>query len=312
MAEFVKVYSTVSTELLALLNHQLPYSLPLLRRLQFTKLEGGLRKTAKIYFVSDSEFKQSRDSPKRFTAAYVDIGGGPDTQAWIYSTLEHPSQADQGTAVYETQLNALVSEIVKAVKEYGYELAYPGAILVGTLHDSVRTVLHKTGRLVSRETGAYDKWLFKYQDLPGDEVALPEGMHWGTATEDDCRVVISRTDIPRTVEVLIRMPSLVIKLDDETPVSWAFLGFDGSLVSLHCEEPYRRRGLAKTLAAKLFRDKSRAFADDGWCSADVAPDNEGSRGMCKRLNGKPYWGISWNLLYVDEKPPDFTNGTEKA
>jgi hypothetical protein len=51
-------------------------------------------------------------------------------------------------------------------------------------------------------------------------------------------------------EVLGRMPSLVIKLDDGTPISWAFLGniprqlmwlnwpelgFDGSLISLHCE-----------------------------------------------------------------------------
>lgn len=59
------------------------------------------------------------------------------------------------------------------------------------------------------------------------------------------------------------------------------------------QEPYRRRGLAKTLAAKLFREKSLDFADDGWCSADVAPDNDGSRGMCKKLNGKPTWRVSW-------------------
>ncbi|RBR11646.1 uncharacterized protein FIESC28_08873 [Fusarium coffeatum] len=309
MVDFVKVYSTVSGDLLTLLSHQLPYSLPLLRRLQFAQLEGGLPQTAKVILAADSELSDSK-SPKKFTVMYVDVGGGPDTQAWVYSTYEHPKLATiEDTTIYEQQLDRIVQESIGIAKEYGQKLSYGDAVLVGTIHDSVRELLYKSGRVEPRETGAYDKWLFKYEDLPKDEVELPKGMYWATATEDDCRVVISRTDIPRTVKALSRMPSLVIKLEDGTPISWAFLGFDGSLVSLHCEEPYRRRGLAKALAAKLFRERSLEFADDGWCCADVAPDNDGSRGMCKRLNGKPYWRISWVLLYVGEKPPSHTNGT---
>ncbi|KAJ9427298.1 hypothetical protein QL093DRAFT_2198316 [Fusarium oxysporum] len=297
MADFVKVYTTVPKQLLALLTNQLPYSLPLLRRLQFTKFENGLRETARVILAAESQLEDGLDFPKRFTAAYID----------------HPNDADpKDTAVYEKQLHKIIEESVVTAKAHGRSLVYGEAVLVGTLHDSVRDLLYKTGRVQARETGAYDKWLFKYEDLPKDETALPEGMHWGTATDDDCRVVISRTNIPRTVQVLRRMPSLVIKLDDGAPVSWAFLGFDGSLISLHCEEPYRRRGLAKTLAAKLFREKSLDFADDGWCSADVAPDNDGSRGMCKRLNGKPTWRVSWVLLFVGEKPPNETNGTKNA
>ncbi|CAG7566595.1 unnamed protein product [Fusarium equiseti] len=292
MANFVEVYSTVPTELLTLLSRELPYSLPLLRRLQFAQLEGGLRQTAKVILAADSELSDS-NNPQRFTAMYVDIAGGPDTQSWIYSSYEHPDATIKDSTIYEQQLDRIVQESIEIAKEYGQELAYGDAILLGTIHDSVRELLYKSGRVEPRETGAYDKWLFKYEDLPRDEVELPDGMYWATATEDDCRVVVSRTNIPRTVEVLSRMPSLVIKLEDGTPISWAFLGFDGSLVSLHCEEPYRRRGLAKALAAKLFRERSLEFADDGWCCADVAPDNDGSRGMCKRLNGKPYWRISW-------------------
>ncbi|KAF5662543.1 gnat family protein [Fusarium heterosporum] len=312
MADFVKVYTTIPPALLTLLANQLPYSLPLLRRLQFAKFEGGLCKTARVVLVADSQFDGPETLPQKFTAAYVDVGGGPGTQAWIYSTLEHPDQADVGITIYENQFDEMVKQFTGIARDYGRELVYGDSVLLGTLHDSVRELMHKTGRIVPRETGAYDKWLFKYEDLPKDEVALPEGMHWGTATEDDCRLVVSRTNIPRTVEVLGRMPSLVIKLDDGTPVSWAFLGFDGSLLSLHCEEPYRRRGLAKTLAAKLFREKSREFADDGWCAADVAPDNDGSRGMCKRLNGKPYWRISWVLLRVGENVPGQTNSAKDA
>jgi hypothetical protein len=204
MASFTKVYSTVPPGVLTILADQLPYSLPLLRRLQFTKFEGGLRKTARIILVADSELDNEESPPQKFTAAYVDIAGGPDTQGWIYSTLEHPDQADiKDTTIYEEQLDKIVEECIVIAKDYGRELTYSGAVLLGTLHDSVRQLMYKTGRVVPRETGAYDKWLFKYEDLPSDEVALPEGMNWGTATEDDCRVVISRTDIPRTVFVLL-------------------------------------------------------------------------------------------------------------
>ena len=113
----------------------------------------------------------------------------------------------------------------------------------------------------------------------------------------------------------------MIKRDDGTPIAWALLGTDGSLVSVHCEvstskdgtfgpdniecredrlncrthyqEPYRRRGLAKKLATKLLREKSPQFGDDGWLCADVSPSNESSRAMCKSLNGKPDWLVSW-------------------
>ncbi|KAF4447142.1 gnat family [Fusarium austroafricanum] len=200
MADFVKVYSTVPRELLTLLANQLPFSLPLLRRLQFTKFENGLRATARVILVSESKLENTETLPKRFTAVYVDVGGGPDTQAWMYSTLEHPDQAEiKDSSVYEKQLGRIIEETVRIAKEYGNKLAYGDAILLGTLHDSVRELLYKTGRVEPRETGAYDKWLFKYEDLPKDEVDLPEGMNWGTATEDDCRVVVSRTNIPRTV-----------------------------------------------------------------------------------------------------------------
>ncbi|KAM0237148.1 hypothetical protein ACHAPO_004493 [Fusarium lateritium] len=224
MADFIEVYSTVPAELLTLLNNKLPYTLPLLRRLQLTNFEGGLRETARIILAADSKL-YDEEPPERFTAMYVDVGGGPDTQAWIYSSYEHPDQATTSdTTIYEKQLDKIVHESIKIAKDYGRELVYGDAVLLGTLHDSVRELLYKTGRVEPRETGAYDKWLFKYEDIPKNEVELPEGMKWGTATEDDCRTVISRTDIPRTVQVLRRMPSLMIKLEDGTPVSWAFLG----------------------------------------------------------------------------------------
>jgi hypothetical protein len=200
MADFVKVYTTVPKQLLALLTNQLPYSLPLFRRLQFTKFENGLRETARVILAAESQLEDGVNFPRKFTAAYIDVGGGPDTQTWIYSTLEHPDNADiNDVTIYEKQLDKVVGESVRIAKEYGRPLVHGDAVLLGTLHDSVRELLCKTGRVEPRESGAHDKWLFKYDDLPKGEIALPEGMYWGTATEDDCRVVISRTKIPRTV-----------------------------------------------------------------------------------------------------------------
>ncbi|KAM0420801.1 hypothetical protein ACHAPT_011462 [Fusarium lateritium] len=200
MSEHAQVYSAIAERLLKLLSDNLPYSLPLLRRLQFAKLEGGLTKTARIILVSEHDDLEGEPLPQRFSVAYLDIGGGPDTQMWVYSTVEKSSEPDiKETLVYERQLARLVDEAVGLAKVYNKELAYPGAVLLGTVHDTVRALLAKTGRIERRATGAYDKWLFQYQNIPDDEVKLPDGMNWGTANEDDCRVVISRTDIPRTV-----------------------------------------------------------------------------------------------------------------
>ncbi|KPM43312.1 hypothetical protein AK830_g3248 [Neonectria ditissima] len=295
-------YSTCPDGLLQLLTGHLPFSLPLLRRLQYTKYSHGITPTARIIFVSDTgEVSGGFPRPERFTACYVDVGSDHNTQMWLYSTLEDQDQVGaDDDKFYEQQLRALVDEIIHIAKDYGRELVYSDAVLIGTLHSSVRNILERTGRVTGRKTGLYDKWLFKVEDIPDSGSPLPEGIYWDEATLADCKLAISRSDIPRTAEWLSLMPSLILKLEDGTPISWAFLGPDGSLASLHCEEGYRRKGLAKTLAAKLFRERTSEYGDDGWCSADVSPSNEGSRGMCRRLNGKPYWTLSWVLLNVRE------------
>jgi hypothetical protein len=128
----------------------------------------------------------------------------------------------------------------------------------------------------------------------------------------------------RTMKLL---PSTALYLDDGTPVAWAFLGKkqahnglgeylvfhfcspcnrlinlvfdigpDSSLSSLHCEEPYRGKGIAKAVAVRALRDHLKNYVDDGqpaygW--ADVAPDNVQSRGVCRSLKGKVKWQITW-------------------
>ncbi|KAH6880457.1 hypothetical protein B0T10DRAFT_412288 [Thelonectria olida] len=289
-------FDNVPQDLFKPLKAHLPFSLPVLRRLQYASFPGGWTSTSRVVLVHDSsEAGNSRGALTKFTVGYVDVGGGPDTQMWLYSTLEdHQELTKDETSLYEEQLDCFIRENIQIAQDYGRELVYPGGILLGSLNSKLRSLLEKMGRVHRRPTGIYDKWLFRVEDVPENETQLPEGAYWDSrASEDDCKIVISRTDIPRTVKGLYQMPSLMLKLEDGTPIAWAFLSGDGSLASLHCEPDYRRRGFAKLLAAKLIRERSRDFGDDGWCSADVHPDNHGSRGMCTALNGKTYWKLSW-------------------
>ncbi|TFB02781.1 hypothetical protein CCMA1212_005560 [Trichoderma ghanense] len=294
----VASFSSVPEWLVELLAAELPYSLPLLRRLQSTKFRHGTSPHARVIFVHDSDSPlEEHHAFKRYTAAYLDFSR-QETQMYIYSTLEHRRNKDDESSLhlYEQQLARLVSEVVRLRKEYGQKLFFtdPDRILVGSLHSRVRSILEKFDGVVEpRPTGVYDKWLMRRDELPSLDESLPSSMYWDSASLGDCQIIVSRTDIPRTAEMLVNLPNLMIKRDDGSPIAWALLGTDGSLVSVHCEEPYRRRGLAKKLATKLLLEKSPQFGDDGWLCADVSPSNESSRAMCKSLNGKPDWLVSW-------------------
>ncbi|KAI9899940.1 hypothetical protein N3K66_004202 [Trichothecium roseum] len=329
MAPKTSTFDALPGELEAVLTRHLPRSLPLLRRLQFEQHNRSAEGTrSRIVFVSDTgeaSAKGGGQGAVAFTAAHVDFASGTLV---VYSTLEDPDDEDftgvaaSLSAYYEGQVRMLVDEVVRLVAEYAAEQEqqeergegdeeqeeeherearvarlFPRGLVLGTLNTRVRDILlgmDGGGRIAPRPTGFYDKWLFAVAGMPRDlGEELPPGMRWCAATVDDCALVVSRTHIPRTPEMLVRLPSLVIRLDDGTPISWAFIGQDGSLISLHCEEPYRRRGLAKALAAKLLRRGPGPFASDGWCSADVAADNVASRRMCRSLGGRPHWEVSW-------------------
>ena len=51
------------------------------------------------------------------------------------------------------------------------------------------------------------------------------------------------------------------------------------------------------MAVKVIRDYLRDHGGDGTtlCSADVAPDNASSRGVCRSLGGEIAWTLSWQV-----------------
>ncbi|KAK0734249.1 hypothetical protein B0T26DRAFT_634906 [Lasiosphaeria miniovina] len=290
------------------LRQHIPHSLALLRRLQFAgKFAGTSPATARVlhaYYSSTSpegsSSSSSSDGP--FAAAYVDLSRGPETECWLYSSLEDScASAAHTTDDERTRLTtscAAADSDAAAAMDLGH---LRGGVVVGALNEAVRARLGERGVLMGSTIAIprgmdWDwcaKWLFRLDALPGGGGGEMEKMRWDTARREDLDVILSRTAVPYSPATLLTLPNTVVRLDDGIPIAWAFLGLDGTTKTLHVEEPYRRRGLAKAVAAKLMRAHLKDYGDDGWGGADVSVANLKSQAACKSIGGTLGWVLSW-------------------
>jgi GNAT superfamily N-acetyltransferase len=358
----------------------LPRSLPLVRRIQFHYQSPD----ALVFCTLPPE--TAPKSGQTFAAAYVDRSRAPETECWIFSTLELGFSGDDtlnGTSTgqkveatslsisnHQDQLLAVLSAIARNPLPEHPNFATnhpPRLLLVGTIDSKVYKLLHAenleveedataavefprardpSGRAVRDEVDrqvyikrtvgkmfgpggvmagrtedeVYIKYLFPptisrniHHQLDGD--SFP-GLRWGICgeTEEDFPLVLSRTEIPRSVKTLKLLPSVAVRrsasgADPGDMVAWCFLGVDSSLTSLHVEPEFRGRGLGKLLSKKLFQvfsdgggtvNGSKAFGtmsrEEAWIHADVGRDNVGSRRVMEGLGGKAAWEDYWCLV----------------
>lgn len=199
----------------SLLPRLLPHSLSLLRRIQYARHRGAVTEHARVIFVSSDDLTAClarRDEDLFFTAAYVDVSGGPEPQMWLHSTLEiaEPErEPGDDEAAYGAQLDLVVSAIARLAKSYGRPLRFGDAVLVGSLPERIQALLEDVanrrggaeGRmgLTYREKTLYERWLFRAEDLPsGDGEPLEEGLVWDVARESDLEDIISKNPVHRT------------------------------------------------------------------------------------------------------------------
>ncbi|KAK8087981.1 hypothetical protein PG997_002942 [Apiospora hydei] len=219
--------------LLQLLSAHLPHSLSLLRRLQFTKFPGGVTEHARILYASDAALpsptngtgvtaaterdEQHQQCHHPFTAAYLDISRGPETQMWMYSTLERCGSSSGGEVEQEKKekrqkaLHHAVSILRAARRIRDYHVATPSqssplgpCILAGTLSEALRIALRDEAGVASSHVSLYDKWLLDVRELPlvgnsgnSQTPLLEPGMRWGAVRREDIALVLSRSDVPR-------------------------------------------------------------------------------------------------------------------
>lgn len=225
--------TSIPPDLLTRLNAHLPHSLTVLRRLQFASRKASTPHSHILYAHSPS--------CPFFAAAFVDLSRGPETECWIYSTLQDavpPNPDATSSAALPSilppdaadacarQVLALLRR-VRAVESHfaaaggaqeglneGHSRGY---VRVGALHETVRQALMAAGVRV-RATGVvppgqdwefYASWLIRVPgDLKGPDGeggdCLPDGCRWDVLRESDTGLVKSRTKIPKREYVVPR------------------------------------------------------------------------------------------------------------
>lgn len=284
---------------IALLNGHLPQALSLQRRLHFMRFPGGSTEHSHVLFCTDPEKPWGAgDAPRHFAAAYLDFSRAPETPMWLYSTLEEDSTLSEAEVQEVLDLVYAILRHVKAeAARYPGKLHRENGVMIGGLHEGTRQLLLARGITTETYYNPHDKWLFQVSELPtGLKSPLADDMKWDTVRREDCDLIVSSTKVPKAERTLLTLPSTVLRLGDGTPISWGFLGVDGTLSTLHCEVPWRGRGIAKAVAIKTIQEHSKDFADDGWASADVHPDNLQSQGVCRSIGGKKAWRNAWTVV----------------
>jgi len=183
---------------------------------------------------------------------------------------------------------------------YKRHLLMPSVVTLGACHHQIVQLCEDAGMVRNEFPGKealLNKFLFRVSDLP-ETKELPEGLRWGQIREQDIPAVQTSTAIPRGARTLLTLKSVgVFDRATDKVAAWAFLGLDGSLTTLYTDLEFRGQGLAKAVAAKLFREHAPGLAvdeeGDAWAHADVYVGNVQSQRVCTSLGGKPGMKIFW-------------------
>jgi hypothetical protein len=139
------------------------------------------------------------DTPETpFIVSYLDFSRGPETELWIFSSLEIPGrhQTPEEDLLAEQQILALLVKAQEIETVYTQSRMTPGAMLIGSLHETVFNIIQKN-ELTVWSNGPYQKFIFETSSLPEEVPFQPERFSWGKISTDDIDLVLSRTEIPR-------------------------------------------------------------------------------------------------------------------
>lgn len=240
----------VPASLLTPLKEHLPHSFALLRRAQFTHFPNGTSPHAHFLFVSDSPAgagsPDGATPPAHFAAAYLDLSVGPETQMFLYSTLQDPGDDLSSLPDAEAEhvldlcaaLFARVREIAAATAaDSRHALHRAHGAMVGNFHEATYQLLVARRGLASSYWNPHDVWLFRVDELPPSPLVpqAGEGLVWSTVRREDVPLIASRTSLPKVADTLMSEPSVAVRDAEGTLVAWGFMGIAGTLSTLHVE-----------------------------------------------------------------------------
>ncbi|PVI03731.1 acetyltransferas-like protein [Periconia macrospinosa] len=265
--------------------------------------------------------------PECWVAAYFDDSMRPETDLWIFAAAEVPDHAGsspdgkfcpkckQLVLTLLDYLSRLEIAPLRSENQYIWDidrpknsahldyyghLLVPHVVTLGAVHHQVVEICEDIGIVRDDFPGRgakLNKFFFNTSDLPLER-ELPPGLRWGDMRAEDNPIVLASTSIPRVESTLLSLKSLgIFNEETDKPVSWAFLGLDGSLTTLTTDPKYRGKGLAKALVTKLLRNHASKLAVDdkgnAWAHADVYEGNKQSESVCRSLGGNAGAKIFW-------------------
>ncbi|KAL4909962.1 hypothetical protein BDW74DRAFT_46175 [Aspergillus multicolor] len=322
----IHIHQYPYTGILAQLSSHLPQSGPLLRRIQHQANAATPSPTARVLASFPENENPDSFSSEPWIAAYVDVNRGPDTQVWVFSSLETRSSAQNSNATITesekqttkrlllTLFTFIRTDLVpgyldwvssqpvpqhKKEAEEGVKKIPPhplASVLVGSVHEFTVSLIvelaaeEKTLRIHRGQNFFYAKYCFpsssfENSDIHGSGKIEESGYTFTDSNglygiqEHHIPLVKSRTNIPRSKEALMAMGGVALYHRPRTPVStsesgahgeeeggkmpiaWAFLGFDGSMSSLHVEAEHRGRGLAVLVGREVMRRGVKVFGN---------------------------------------------------
>ena len=259
---------------LTILKPHLPVSIPLYRRLQFGRFIDATCLLSNIPLDSNPPKPLLDDSP--WLIAFVDRSCRPETEVWISASWEKADSSDIPAERQKT-MDELVRNAVLAmkhlpvptsihrdaqaeeskpiinrvekdhaglsIKDYGGHAADTNIMLWGAVHEKTVEILKRLSLLNYRFKAALMAnytFIWDVDSLP-EPRPLPQGLRWGGLGPTHFELVKSRTQIPRQDRTLAILPNLgIFPVDVDSPISWAFVGLDASLTTLHVEPESQR------------------------------------------------------------------------
>lgn len=244
---------------LAVLEAHLPHSYSLLRRCHFTHRPRGTSEHAHYLVASSSASEDDDDGPyhggnsrnkRHFAAAYVDLSKGPETEVFLYSTLqdhyyaegdgracsssawdhdddeeeeeEKKDKDDRAVPLPEQEVDhvldlimALFRRIKGIAAAANHPLHRPHGPMVGGLHEGTYRLLTQRRGLRSSYWNPHDVWLFRLDRLPPTPPTsspITSSMRWDVVRREDVPLIASRTRIPKVEATLMSEPSVVVRL----------------------------------------------------------------------------------------------------
>ena len=317
------------------LKPHLPVSLALYRRLQFGRFFAATTILTNLNLETTTNTASATDSP--WLLVFVDRSCRPETEVWFFGSWETQSQTTippEQQAVIDDLLTNLVHWMknlglpvsihqalldAQAAEQLQLEVDHGGfsrsdhgghatdtnVMLWGAVQERTVPMLDRLGFLTRRfKAGLVPNYNFIWDvDAMAPVKDLPSGLRWGELTTENFSLVRSRTQIPRQDRTLAVLPNLGVFTEAGQLVSWAFVGLDASLTTLHVEPEWRGKGLAKAVTTKLFREKMDLFWEDGMervAHGYVIVGNKESEGMCRSLGGKSDWEVYWLRLDLSQ------------